>query len=252
MVDLGKELGAQSYCFRHFKDNTQVIERLKQAGLSRIELCGVHVNFALNERFDEIVSLYRKNGIGIVSAGVLRFAGDEKLETKYFEFAKRAGAKALSADFAIGSTPRSLKIAEKLAEKYDINIAIHNHGGRHWLGCVDCLRHIFAVSSARIGLCLDTAWALDSGEDPIAMAEQFAGRLYGVHLKDFVFDRARKPEDVIVGTGNLDLKRLLRTLKEIDFRGFAVLEYEGSPEDPVPAVKSGAEAVRRYLGKNDL
>ncbi len=247
MVDLGAELGAQSYCFRNFKENTEVIRLLKQAGLARTELCGVHVNFALQDRFDEIISLYKRSGVGIVSIGVLRFAGEEKMETKYFEFAKRAGAKAISADFAIGSTPRSLKTAEKLADKYDVNLAIHNHGGRHWLGCAECLRHIFATSSPRIGLCLDTAWALDSGEDPVAMAEQFAGRLYGLHIKDFVFDRARKPEDVVVGTGNLDLRRLLHTLQEIDFKGFAVLEYEGSPEDPAPAVRSCAEAVRKLM-----
>lgn len=252
MVDLSNELGAQSYCFRHFKDNAQVIDLLKQCNLSATELCGVHVNFAVQDRFDEIIALYKRQGIGIVSIGVLRFAGDEKVETKYFEFAKRAGARTVSADFALGSTPRSFKSAEKLADKYDVNIAIHNHGGRHWLGSVDALRHVFATTGPRIGLCLDTAWALDSGEDPISMAEQFAGRLYGIHIKDFVFDRARKPEDVVVGTGNLDLKRLLHLLEEVDFRGFAVLEYDGSPEDPVPAVKSCADAVKRLVGKNDL
>ena len=97
MVDVGAELGAQSYCFRNFKDNAQVIQLLKQAGLNKVELCGVHVNFSLQDRFDEIISLYKRNGVGIVSIGVQRFSGEEKLETKFFEFAKRAGAKVISA-----------------------------------------------------------------------------------------------------------------------------------------------------------
>jgi sugar phosphate isomerase/epimerase len=106
------------------------------------------------------------------------------------------------------------------------------------------LRHVFKTTSPRIGLCLDTAWALDSGEDPVKMTREFGGRLYGLHVKDFVFDRAGKPEDVIVGTGNLDLSGLVEACREVDFNGYAVLEYEGDVENPVPAVRKCVEAVR--------
>ena len=41
---------------------------------------------------------------------------------------------------------------------------------------------VFASTSPRIGLCLDTAWALDAHEDPVAMAGKFADRLYGVQF----------------------------------------------------------------------
>jgi len=207
-------------------------------------LCSVHVNFADEGGFDRVISQYRQAGVGIVSLGVVGFANDEKKERLYFEFARRAGAKAISVNFPIAAVPQSLRTAEKLADEYDINLAIHNHGGRHWLGPAEVLRHVFATTSKRIGLCLDTAWALDSGENPIKMAEQFADRLYGVHLKDFVFDRARKPEDVVVGTGNLDLPKLLDALKKADFKGFAVIEYEGDVNDPAPAVGKCAAAVR--------
>ena len=242
-------VGVQSYSFRAFKDNRKVIELLKTCNLSRVELCGVHVNFADTASFDQVIKLYHSNAIAIDSIGVQLISDQEEMAANCFEFAKRAGVTTMSVNFKPETVPQSLRIAEKLAEKYDLRLAIHNHGGRHWLGSVQMLRHIFSMTSQRIGLCLDTAWALDSGEDPIAMAEQFADRLYGLHLKDFVFDRARKPKDAILGEGNLDLKKFVSTLRKIDFKGYAVIEYEGDELNPVTAIQRCIEAVKNLETK---
>ena len=242
-MDVSKELGVQSYCFRGFKENERVAELVRECGLSNIELCGVHADFADESGFGRIIETYTSRGVKIISIGVQRFSADEAAERKYFEFAARAGAKVISADFAVDSVPASFRTAEKLADEYDISLAIHNHGGRHWLGPAAMLRQVFASTSARIGLCLDTAWALDSGEDPVAMAETFADRLYGLHFKDFVFDRARKPEDVVVGQGNLALAQLMRALESNGFEGAAVLEYEADVSNPVPALQACVAAI---------
>ena len=109
------------------------------------------------------------------------------------------------------------------------------------------LNQVFDNTSDRIGLCLDTAWALDAGEDPVAMAEKFGDRLYGVHFKDFTFDTARKHKDVVVGTGNLDLAGLYEVLKKIDFTGYAVLEYEGDVDNPVPALSECVEVIKKTM-----
>jgi len=244
MIDLARELGVQSFTYRHFGDNAEVIEKLRESGASNIELCGKHADFGDESKFDDVIALYKDNGIGIVSIGVQGFADDEAKERKYFEFVKRAGAKAMSCNFGVDKTPDSFRTAEKLADEYDVNLAIHNHGGHHWLGSCQMLRHVFKTTSPRIGLCLDTAWALDSGEDPVKMVSEFGERLYGLHIKDFVFDRAGKPEDVVVGTGSLDLAGLVEACREVDFNGYAVLEYEGDVESPVPAVRKCVEAVR--------
>jgi sugar phosphate isomerase/epimerase len=109
------------------------------------------------------------------------------------------------------------------------------------------LAQVFKNTSDRIGLCLDTAWAMHAHEDPIAMAEQFGDRLYGLHIKDFVFDRAGQHKDVVVGTGNLDLGKLNATLKAVDFDGVAVLEYEGDVSNPVPALSECVAAIRQHM-----
>lgn len=248
MTDVAKELGVQSFCFRGFKKNEEVIEKVKECGLDRIELCGVHVDFGDEGSFDEVIDLYHGNGVKIVSIGVNGFANDEQKERKLFEFAKKAGMKEMSANFSIEAMPDCLTTAEKLADEYDINLAIHNHGGRHWLGNSDTLKHIFKKTSPRIGLSLDTAWALDSRENPVEWVKMFGDRLYGVHFKDFVFDKSGKPEDVVVGTGNLALPELIEEMRRVDFNGFAVLEYEGDVDNPVPALKKCVESVRAAAG----
>jgi sugar phosphate isomerase/epimerase len=243
-MDYGKDLAVQSYCFRGFKANSEVVEKVKAIGLASIELCGVHVDFANESTFDDIIGLYCKAGVKICSIGVQGFSGKAEVERKWFEFAKRAGATTISATFALDAAPNCYRVAEKLADEYNINLAIHNHGGRHWLGSAEMLNSVFKQTSARIGLMLDTAWALHSHEDPVAWVEKFGGRLYGVHVKDFTFDRAGKHQDVVVGTGNLDMPKLFAAMKKVNFSGNLILEYEGDVNDPVPALKECVAAVR--------
>lgn len=242
-MDLMKQLAVQSYCFRNFKDNKEVVKLLGKCGLKAIELCGVHVDFKNEKTFDDVIAVYRDAGIAIVSIGVNGFSNTPDAERKLFAFAAKAGCKVMSVDFKIDTVPACYRTAEKLADEYNINLAIHNHGGRHWLGSAAVLANVFANTSPRIGLCLDTAWALHSHEEPVATAEKFKDRLYGVHLKDFTFDRAGKHKDVVVGTGNLDLPALSKVLESADFSGPAIIEYEGDVENPAPAVKKCVKAV---------
>ena len=155
-----------------------------------------------------------------------------------FEFLKLSGTGFMSVDFSPQTSPESWRLAEQLADEYDVFLGIHNHGGRHWLGSAQMIAHVLANTNERIGLCLDTAWALDAGEDPIGMAERFAAQLSGVHSKDLIFDRSRQPEDFVVGQGNLDLERLIGLIHSNDKIGYAILEYEGDVENPVPAIKA--------------
>lgn len=245
MRSYAKDLAAQSYCYRGFKANEDCIARLKETGLSRIEVCGVHVDFKDPATFDKAIATYRKAGVQIVSIGVNRFSGDEKVERNYFEFAKKAGCTTISADFTLDAIPNCLRVAEKLADEYNINIGIHNHGGRHWLGCAQALAWVFKQSSPRIGLMIDTAWAIYSHEDPIKWVTQFKERLYGLHVKDFLFDAKGNHRDVVVGTGALDLPKLFDEMDSVGFKGNLILEYEGDVNNPVPALKECVAAIRK-------
>ncbi len=225
-----ENLALQSFSLHPYKDNNIVIEKAKELGLNRMELCEVHVNFNDENSFDGVIDLYRKAGIEIVSVGVETLRNEPVNDEKRFLFAKKAGAKHISVSFDAKKVPEAYRTAEKLADKYDLKLGIHNHGGRHWLGSSEALSAVFEKVGARIGLILDTAWAIDSGEDPLKMIENFAGRLTGLHLKDFIYDRARKRQEVAVGTGNIDLPKIFNLLKKKDFQGLIILEHVGTME----------------------
>ena len=175
--------------------------------------------------------------------GVNRIGTDRDSALQIFECAKAAGLARMSVDFPLEGVDEALAIAEELSESHGILLGIHNHGGRHWLGSATALRWVFGRTSARIGLSLDTAWALDSREDPIKLVEEFGDRLHIVHVKDFVYKPDRTPEDVVVGTGNISLAALDAALTAAGFDGEAILEYEGDVDNPVPALRECVRAV---------
>ena len=80
MIDVGANLGVQSWSFRNFKRNEEVIEKVKACGLNHVELSAAHVDFMDTDSFDDVVKLYHDNGVQIISIGVMRFADDEATE----------------------------------------------------------------------------------------------------------------------------------------------------------------------------
>lgn len=247
MTDITQDFGIQSWCLRGFKDNRQVAQIVRDLGLDRIELCGAHCNFGDVGRHAPTIQTYRDAGVTIQSIGVETLTGEADRDRPRFEFCKAAGLRYMSVNFEPDSFERAHPLAQKLAEEYDIRCGIHNHGGYHWLGNSQILHWVYSVVGDRIGLCLDTAWALNARQDPVRMVEAFGQRLFAVHLKDFVFHHPDgQHEDVTVGTGNLDLPALKAACEQVGFNGEAVLEYEREQDvdQPVPPLTRCIEAIR--------
>ena len=236
------KIGVQSWCFREFKPLDRLIEKLKECKFSTVELCSVHADFNKPESVNVIKPL-KDAGIRISSIGVERFKGAPE-EEMVFKFAKQAGCEYIAVDFPIEGHIEALNKTSILADKYQINLGIHNHGGGHWLGSRQALTYVFGISSQRIGLCLDTAWALDAGQDPLKLSADFYARLYGLHLKDFIFDKQGNPEDVILGTGVLELTALLDFLKGKKFSGPLTIEYEGEAANPATSLMKCAVNIK--------
>lgn len=239
-----ERLGIQSWCFRKLKTAPEVIAALKECEVDRLEICGVH--FDVRGKYDDVLKTYRNGGIVLSSCGVQHFGTDEAECRASFEFAVAAKIPVISAHIDL----EALDLLENLCVEYGKKLAHHNHGRKHKMGSVAAIDELLSRSSDNIGLCLDTAWMLDSGEDPVAVARKYSSRLYGMHLKDFVFDRAGKPEDVIVGTGNLDLPAMVKLLKEIKYKGYLTIEYEADENHPVPALKRCVEEVKQAIEQN--
>jgi sugar phosphate isomerase/epimerase len=240
------DFGVQSYCFRQIKNNAAVAEKIQEIGLNQVELCGVHADFHQPSAFQDVVNTYRDAGISIISLGVQTFTG-EKNERDFFECASLAGAKHISCHFKIDSFPGAIRHVQNLSAEFGVRVGIHCHGGYSFGGQPDVLDYLIKLGSPQIGLCLDTAWCLQIGPylgKPVEWAKRYAGHIYGLHYKDFVFSPNGQWVDTVVGQGNLDLPAFIHTLEENGFDGMAVIEYEGEPANPVPALKSCVEAMR--------
>lgn len=117
-------------------------------------------------------------------------------------------------------------------------------------GSPDVLEYLIGLGAPEIGLWIDTAWAMQIGPhhgNPVAWVEKFAGHIYGVHYKDFVFESNAQWRDVVVGEGNLNLPAFVEALDKHGFDGAAVIEYEGDVENPVPALTRCVEVMRRVI-----
>ena len=244
------DYGVQSYCFREFKDNADVARKVREIGLDKIEICRVHANFHDLDNWKDVLSIYKNEGVEVVSIGVEAFVGNDN-ERDLFDCVAEAGAKHISGTFHIDSYLKAIPKVRKLSQEYDVKVGIHNHGGYDFGGSPEVINHLLGIGTPEIGLCIDTAWAMQIGPrpgNPVTWAKDFAGYITGVHYKDFVFQQDGQWEDVVVGQGNLDLKAFVNALDEGGFDGMAVIEYEADPEDPVPALKACVEAMRKMVG----
>jgi len=233
-------LGIQSYCFRVCKDIPSLIDMLQKAGLDRVELYPGHLPVDGDDT-DEQLARLRDAGIQVHSYGVIGFGSDAAQNERILTFAKQTlGLDVLSADIKPDADPQAIDEQARA-------VRVRNHGSKHHLGSTEQLDTLFRHVSDNVGLCIDSAWALEAGEDPNEWAKRWGDRLYGVHLKDFDFSSGER-EDVVVGTGSLDLPTFLGTLREVGFQGYLSLEYEGDPEDPLPAVSKCVQVVREALG----
>ena len=240
------DFGVQSYCFREIKNNAEVAEKIRELGLSRVELCGVHADFHRPAAFRDVVGVYREAGIAIVSLGVETFTGDEK-ERDVFECAALAGAGHISAHFKVDSFARAIERTQKLSDEFGVRVGIHCHGGWSFGGQPDVLDYLIQLGAPQIGLCLDTAWCLQIGPylgRPAEWAARYAGHIYGIHYKDFTFGSNGQWQDTVIGQENLDVAAFVQALDQNGFDGAAVIEYEGDRENPLPALKECVKALR--------
>ncbi|HEV3137592.1 MAG TPA: sugar phosphate isomerase/epimerase family protein [Pirellulales bacterium] len=245
----GFNLGLQSYTLRSFKVD-QALEEIKNLGLHSVEFTDGH--FSVKSSDADVEAMKSKTqalGIKIMGHGVNPFTKDHDANRRWFEFAKKAGIRNLSAD----PTEDAFDSLDKLCEEYKIRIAIHNHGPYARYNKVTDVLTAIKGHHPLIGACADLGHYIRSAEDPVRVVNLLEGRLFGVHLKDFAEQKA-KTKGVILGQGHLDVEGVFRALRKVNFPadGCLSLEYEENPQDPLADVKQclavASEAALKAAG----
>jgi inosose dehydratase len=232
----GFPMGIQSYTLRAF-DVDGALDRIAQLGLHNVEFFGGH--YPPTDDRGAIGAMDRRlaqRNIVLRAHGVNRLTADHQANERLFWFARMAGIRILTAD----PDPDSFDSLEELVARFNIRIAIHNHGPGHRYDKVDDALNAVEGRDRRIGFCADLGHYIRSGEDPVQSIRRLGSRLYGVHLKDFARAGRDAPE-TIIGDGVLDVGGFFRALKEVGFPadGALSLEYELDPDDPMEGIRTG-------------
>jgi len=242
-MDLPGRLCLKTYSLHTITDLDQLGTLVRGCGLDAVDISGCHVDYRAPERFAQVIATLAGHGVRIVGNGVVGLKADPVQLARVCAFAKAAGSPVVSVHLDARDHREAIAMACAMAEHLDLRIALHNHGGKHWHGSSEALRYLLALGSPRLGLCIDSAWTLDAGEDPVAWVREFGPRVFAAHLKDFTFDARRKPHDVVLGRGLLDLPGFVRALADAGFDGPLAIEYEGDEPDVTPAIRDCVRAL---------
>jgi len=103
---------------------------------------------------------------------------------------------------------------------------------------------------ARMGLCIDLGHTVRAGTDPVRAIADAGARVLDMHAKDLRDFKAAESQ-CIVGEGKIPIAEIFRQLKAIGFTGYANLEYEIEPDNPLPGMRQSFSYMRGALAGLD-
>ena len=242
--EVGVRLGVASYSLRNFP-RAKAIQMTKALGIPYINLKSVHLPYESSPA--EIAAARREidaAGLQIVGGGTITFEKDTDDDVqRYFDYAKAAGMPVMVST----CNPAFLPRVEKFAKRYDIKVALHNHGPEdtNFPSPYDVLKAVKGMD-ARMGLCMDIGHTVRTGTDPVRAAADAGSRLLDMHAKD-LRDLKVKESQCIVGEGQMPVAALFRQLEKMRYPGYVNLEYEVDADDPLPGMKQSMAHMRGVL-----
>jgi len=235
-------LGLASYTLREFSLE-QAIEMTRRLGLEKIVLKSMHL--PLESPDEAILSAavkVRAAGLDLYGCGVVYMTNEAEVD-QAFHYAKTAGMRLI-----IGAPNHELLeyVNRKVAES-GIGLAIHNHGPEDKLFPTPASVYVKIKGlDKRVGLCIDVGHTIRAGIDPGVAAEQFAGRLLDVHIKD-VTAATKEGTTVEMGRGVIDIPGFIRTLIKLNYGGVLAFEYEKDGKDPLAGLAESVGFLRGVL-----
>jgi inosose dehydratase len=240
--DLTFELGMASYTFRKYTLE-ETLEMTRRLGIKNIAFKSYHLELdSSDEQIKTVVKKVKDYGINLYGGGVIYMETEEAVD-QAFEYARKAGMKVI-----IGVPAHDLlDLVDEKVKKYDIKVAIHNHGpGDEVYPTPESIYKKIEPLDNRIGICLDVGHTQRIGEDLVIDANRFFDRILDVHIKD-VSEPSPEGYNVEVGRGCLDIPGLMKVLVNKGYKGIASFEYEKDPEDVLPGLAESVGYVRGVL-----
>ena len=233
------KLGIQTYTFHKFA-LMETLDKSKDLGLHYAEAFfsqtlgegfedTAYLNFDLTEDVKkQLKEEFAKRDITLYSFGVAFYDTTEEWEN-FFHFSKEMGIHTVTCEPKL----EHLDFVEKLALKYNIEVAIHNHPAPSVYANPDVLFDALKGRNPIMGVCADIGHWKRVGRDPIETLKRFEGRIKVVHIKDL----SNEMDDTTWGTGILQVKDVLKELKRQQFGGLVSIEYENFGDSQLDDIK---------------
>ncbi len=238
------KLGIASYSFRAFSRKT-AISHAKKLGVQYINIKDFHMPMNLTpEELGKAHAEFEKAGLTVLGGGTVSFQVDDEkdIEAK-FQYAKNGGLPLMVA----APTAVTLPKLEKYVKKYDIKIAVHNHGteDKHFPNPQSILG-IVKNMDPRVGLCCDIGHTVRTGVDIVETIRLCGSRLLDMHVKDLT-DFTKASSQVPVGEGKMPIAAIFKELKKMQYQGGVMLEYEIDEENPLVGMQRSFSYMRGVL-----
>jgi inosose dehydratase len=233
-------LGMAGYTFKGLSIE-RTIEIMNYVGVNFLSVKDFHMPLnSTQEQINSVIGKFRAAGITVYTVGVIYMKTEAEVD-QAFEYAKMAGVKMI-----VGAPEyKLLPYVEKKVKKYDIRLAIHNHGPDNPLypNATDIWDHIKDMDP-RMGICIDIGHTVRDGQDPSVDIERYASRIFDIHTKD-VDGATKEGKTVETGRGIIDFPKFIATLRKIKYSGKCSLEFEKEMKDNLPGI---AESMGYFRG----
>ena len=237
-------LAVATYSLRKFS-RAQAISIIKDLGVKYVNVKSFHMDYELSEsRLAAARKEFERAGLEIVAGGNVGLGKDDDDDVHYhFKYAKNAGIPVM----VCAPTHKNLPIVEKYAIRYDIKVAIHNHGpeDQYYPAPSDVLKRVKNMDP-RMGLCIDVGHTVRTGADILEEIEAARDRTYDFHMKDLTSFTDRESQ-VEVGEGKIPVAGIFKLLKKIGYKGVVGLEYEMNPDPPQLGMAKSFSYMRGVL-----
>lgn len=236
------KLGVASYSLRNFSQE-EALDMTLRCGVNRITFKSMHLPLDSDETtIKKAVALCKEKGVTLYGGGVIYMKSKEEVD-QAFGYAKMAGM-----EMIIGVPNHDLlDYVEEMVKKYNIRLAIHNHGpGDLVYPSAESAYVLIKNRDKRMGLCIDIGHTKRINRDPEQDLKDFFDRVFDIHIKD-VTKADKDGTTCIIGRGVINFPSFLRAVIDLGYQGTLALEYEADAKDPLPGMMESFGYVKGIL-----
>ncbi len=249
---LGWKLGTQAFTFNRY-NFFEAVAKTESCNLSYIEAFpGQDIGGGIPGKMDykmepdkrlRILDLLKKHHVKMAAFGVIG-ADNEPEWIKIFEFSKAMGVQTITSE----PYEKDMQLLSDLCNKYQINLAIHNHARPSLYWTPEIALNAIKGKSKRLGLCGDLGHWMRSGLNALACLQKASGHVLHLHVKD-LNGKNEEAHDVHWGTGITNIDAVIKELKKQQFKGMISAEYEYNWNDNDADVAKSVAYFRESLRK---